>query len=62
MGVIIRDGRGFPIATMCKRFQCLHAVDDAEAITAREALQFAVEIGISKAEVEGDSLTICTAL
>ena len=62
MGVIIRDGRGLPIAALCKRFQCLHAVDDAEAIAAREAFQFAMEIGISEAEVEGDSLTICTAL
>jgi ribonuclease HI len=62
VGVIIRDGRGLPIATLCKHFQCLHAVDDVEAIAAREAIQFTVEIGISKAEVEGDSLTICTAL
>ncbi len=40
----------------------MYAVDDAEAVAAREAIQFAVEVGISEAEVEGDSLTICTAL
>jgi ribonuclease HI len=62
VGVIIRDGQGLPIAALCKRFMCLHSVDDAEAIAAREALQFAGEIGITDAEFEGDSLTICNAL
>jgi hypothetical protein len=32
VGVVICDGQGLPIATLCKRFHCLHAVDDAEAI------------------------------
>uniref|UniRef100_A0A2N9IZ60 Reverse transcriptase domain-containing protein n=1 Tax=Fagus sylvatica TaxID=28930 RepID=A0A2N9IZ60_FAGSY len=62
LGVIIRDGQGLPIAALCKRFMCLHSVDDAEAIAAREALQFVGEIGITDAEFEGDSLTICNAL
>ena len=62
VGVIIRDGRGLPIAALCKQFQCLYMVDDAEATAAREAVTFAREIGISDAEVEGDSLTICNAL
>ncbi len=62
MGVIIRDGQGLPIAALCKRFKCLHSVDDAEALAAREAMQFAMEIGILDAEFEGDSITICKAL
>uniref|UniRef100_A0A2N9GCA1 RNase H type-1 domain-containing protein n=1 Tax=Fagus sylvatica TaxID=28930 RepID=A0A2N9GCA1_FAGSY len=55
-------GRGLPIAALCKQFQCLYTIDDAEAIAAREAVTFAREIGILDAEVEGDSLTICNAL
>uniref|UniRef100_A0A2N9G6M3 Reverse transcriptase domain-containing protein n=1 Tax=Fagus sylvatica TaxID=28930 RepID=A0A2N9G6M3_FAGSY len=48
VGVIIRDGQGLPIAALCKRFLSLHSVDDAEALAVREALQFAMEIGISR--------------
>ncbi len=62
VGVIIQDGRGLPIAALCKQFQCLYTINDAEAIAAREAVTFAREIGILDAEVEGDSLTICNAL
>lgn len=62
VGVIIRDGQGLPIAALCKCFPHLFSVDDAEALAAREALQLAVEVGISDAEVEGDSLTIYNAL
>jgi ribonuclease HI len=62
VGVIIRDGQGLPIAALCKRFLSLHSVDDAEALAVCEALKFAMEIGISDAEFEGDSLTICNTL
>uniref|UniRef100_A0A2N9F4S2 Reverse transcriptase domain-containing protein n=1 Tax=Fagus sylvatica TaxID=28930 RepID=A0A2N9F4S2_FAGSY len=64
VGVIIRDGQGLPLATLSKRFPYLYSIDDAEALAAREALQFAVEIGISNTivEFEGDSLTISNAL
>uniref|UniRef100_A0A2N9GM00 RNase H type-1 domain-containing protein n=1 Tax=Fagus sylvatica TaxID=28930 RepID=A0A2N9GM00_FAGSY len=64
VGVIIRDDQGLPIAALCKRLPYLYAVDDAEALAAREALQFAVETRLSDAEVEveGDFLTICNAL
>ena len=62
VGVVIRDGRGLPIATLCKRFHCLHAVDDAEAIAAREAVQLARDVGLAEVEVEGDSLVILHAL
>jgi ribonuclease HI len=62
IGVVIRDGRGLPIATLCKRFHCLHTVDDAEAIAAREAVQLAKDVGLTKVEVEGDSLVIFQAL
>ena len=40
----------------------LHSVDDAEALAAREAMQFALDIGISDAEFEGDSIIIYNAL
>uniref|UniRef100_A0A2N9EM29 RNase H type-1 domain-containing protein n=1 Tax=Fagus sylvatica TaxID=28930 RepID=A0A2N9EM29_FAGSY len=62
VGVVIRDGRGLPIATLCKRFHCLHAVDDAEAIAVREAVQLARDVGLAEVEVEGDSLVILHAL
>ena len=62
IGVVIRDGRGLPIATLCKRFHCLHTVDNAEAIAAREAIQLAKDVGLTEVEVEGDSLVIFQAL
>ena len=62
VGVVIRDGQGLPIAALCKRSKCFHSVDDAEALAALEAMQFAMEIGIQDAEFEGDALTICNAL
>ena len=62
VGVIIQDGHGLPIASMCKHFQCLHTVDDAEAIAAREAVQLAIDVGLSEVEVEGDFVVICKPL
>ena len=60
--VVIRDGRGLPIAALCKRFPCLHVVDDAEALAIREAVQLTRDIGIKEVEVEGDSLVISHAV
>uniref|UniRef100_A0A2N9IFR8 Uncharacterized protein n=1 Tax=Fagus sylvatica TaxID=28930 RepID=A0A2N9IFR8_FAGSY len=62
VGVVIRDGHGLPIATLCKRFHGLHAVDDAEALAVREAVQLARDVGLVEVEVEGDSLLIFNAL
>ena len=62
IGVVIRDGGSLPIATLCKRFHYVCNVADAEALAARETIQFALEVGLFKVEVEGDSLIICDAL
>ena len=51
--VIIRDGQGLPIATLCKRFPYLYSVDDAEALAVHKALQFAVEIGFQMPRLKG---------
>uniref|UniRef100_A0A2N9FBV7 Reverse transcriptase zinc-binding domain-containing protein n=1 Tax=Fagus sylvatica TaxID=28930 RepID=A0A2N9FBV7_FAGSY len=53
VGVIIRDGQGLPIAALCKRFSYLYSVDDVEALAAREALQFSVEIGFQISRLKG---------
>ena len=62
IGVVIRDGGGLPIATLCKRYHYVCSVADAEALAAREAIQFALEVGLTEVELEGDSLIICDAL
>jgi ribonuclease HI len=62
IGVVIRDGSGLIIAALCKRFPYVCSVADAEALAAREAIQFALDVGLSEVEVEGDSLIICAAL
>ena len=62
IGVVIRDDDGLPIATLCKHFHYVCNVANVEALAARKAIQFALEVGLSEVEVEDDSLIICEAL
>ena len=62
VGVVIRNGQGLPIAVACQRYPCVYAIDNAEAMAARVALQLAWDVGLRNVEVEGDSLMVITAL
>ena len=62
IGVVIRNNLGQVIASCSQRlFQAFNSVD-VEALAAAKAVSFAAEIGITKAVLEGDSLTIMNAL
>ena len=62
MGVIIRDRKGLVIASMATRIpQQLRPVK-IEALAASKALEFARELGIADAVLEGDSQVVMMAL
>ena len=62
LGVIIRDKKGFVIASMATRVpQQLQPVE-IEALVANKALEFARELDIADAVLEGDSLMVMTTL
>ena len=50
------------IASCSQHLSQAYSSDEVEAFAAAKALSFAAEIGISKAVLEGDSLTIIKAL
>ncbi|KAL0000944.1 hypothetical protein SO802_014725 [Lithocarpus litseifolius] len=62
IGVVIRDSAGLVIASCSQRLSQAYRSDEVEAFAAAKALSFAAEISISKAVMEGDSLTIIKAL
>ena len=62
MGVIIRDRKGLVIASMATRIpQQLRPVE-IEALATSKALEFARELGIADAVLEGDSQVVIMAL
>ena len=62
LGVIIRDKKGFVIASMATRVpQQLQPVE-IEALVANKALEFAREMDIADAVLEGDYLMVMTTL
>nr|XP_023916941.1 uncharacterized protein LOC112028476 [Quercus suber] len=62
LGIVIRDESGLIIAALSQKIPLPRSVDMVEALDARQALIFAQEISIFKAEVEGDSLNVIQAL
>ena len=61
-GVVIRNSAGLVMASCSQCLSQAYSNDEVEAFAAAKALSFAAEIGISKAVLEGDSLTIIKAL
>ena len=62
IGVVIRNNLGQVIASCSERLpQAFNSVE-VEALAAAKAVSFAAELGITKAVLEGDSLTIMKAL
>ena len=62
VGVIVRDREGLAIAAMSEKIPQLLQPTKIEAMAATRALEFAREVGISEAILEGDSLLVIKAL
>ena len=62
IGVVIINNLGQVITSCSQRLSQAYSSTDVEALAAVKAVSFAVEIGITKAVLEGDSLTIMNAL
>ena len=62
LGVVIRDSEGAVMASMSQQVPLPTTVAQVEALAARRAAVFALEIGITKAILEGDSETIVKEL
>jgi ribonuclease HI len=62
LGIVIRDITGQAIATLSQKIKYPQSVEATEALAARRAVQFAIELGLREAEFEGDSTIITEAL
>ncbi|XP_075662879.1 uncharacterized protein LOC142632326 [Castanea sativa] len=62
VGVIVRNREGLVIAAMSEKIPQLLQPTEIEAMAAIRALEFAREVGISEAVLEGDSLLVIKAL
>ena len=62
IGVVIRNNSGEVIASCSQRWSQAYNSNEIEALVAAKAVSFATKIGITKAILEGDSLTIMKAL
>ncbi|KAK9994313.1 hypothetical protein SO802_024016 [Lithocarpus litseifolius] len=62
IGVIVRDGKGYVIATLVEKIPYPGSVEVLEALAARRAAKFVVELELSGSEFEGDSEVVWRAL
>lgn len=60
--VVVRDHEGSCKATLSQKIRYPYSVDFTEALAARRAVQFALELGLHSVEFEGDSACITEAL
>ncbi|XP_023917796.1 uncharacterized protein LOC112029338 [Quercus suber] len=62
IGVVIRDHQGLVIASCSKPVHQVLRSNDIEAKAAGWALSFALDVGVKRAVLEGDSLTVIKGL
>jgi ribonuclease HI len=62
VGVIIRDGNGQVIATLCKTLMANLDPVKAKATAALKAVKFCRDVGCQDVILEGDSLSIVKAI
>ena len=62
VGVIVRNREGLVIAAMSEKIPQILQPIEIEAMAATRALEFAREVGISEAILEGDSVMVIKAL
>ena len=58
IGVIVRDGKGDVIVALAEKIPYPGSVEVLEALAARRAAKFAMELGLSSSEFEGDSKVV----
>jgi ribonuclease HI len=62
IGVIIRDGQGNVIAALSQQVKSMHDPVTTEAIAARRAVEFCIEVGVQEVIFEGDSMLVVKAI
>ena len=62
IGVIIRDFKGLVITALVEKIPYSGSVEVLEALAARRATRFVVEVGLTAFEFEGDSEVVWRAL
>ena len=62
IGVVIRNEDGVVMASMSQQLPLPTTVAMVEALAARKAIEFALELGLTKVIMEGDSKVICREL
>ena len=62
IGVVVRNAKGEVIAALAEKILYPGSVEVLEALAARRAVNFIVELGIAGSEFEGDSELVCRAL
>ena len=62
IGVVVRKANGSPMATLSQKIRFPLSVEATEAMAARRAVRFALELGLTEVEFEGDSRVITDAL
>lgn len=62
LGVIMRDNRSEPIRALSMPISLGQSMVELEALAYQRAIQFALEIGLSRVIVEGDSTIVIDAL
>ena len=62
IGVVVRNVKGEVVAALAEKIPHPGLVEVLEALAARRAAKFIVELGITCSEFEGDSKLVCRAL
>nr|XP_023908469.1 uncharacterized protein LOC112020139 [Quercus suber] len=62
IGVIVRDSKGDVIAALAEKIPYPGSVDMLEALAARRAAKFVMDLGLTATEFEGDSEVVWRAL
>ena len=62
VGVVVRDENGLVLGSCTKRLAHAYNAVEVEAMAATTALEFASELGVRQAILEGDSLAVMKAL
>ena len=60
--MVIRNSKGEVMASLSQQIPLPTTVAQVEAMAARRAVEFAQELGITRAIIEGDSKSICKDL
>ncbi|XP_050263892.1 uncharacterized protein LOC126708117 [Quercus robur] len=62
IGVVVRNAKGKVIAALAEKILYPSSVEVLEALAARRAVKFIVELGIAGSDFKGDSELVCRAL